>query len=353
MAESPVRRSAVIGRLPFSWSRRVWALVVIPFVLFGFGTAGYMWLEGWSFSDAFFMTAITLTTVGFGEVRPLDENGRLLTILLILLGAFYLAFGLEYLLSASIGGDFRRRRLMREIGKLKDHVIVCGYGRVGASAAQSLRETGQRPVLVVERDEVRCQHALEAGFLVFNGDSTDDETLRGAGIEQAWGALVCTGDDSINLFVVLSARALNSGLFIIARSTEANAAKMRLAGANRIVSPYQIGGRHMANIAVRPNVADFLDVVTLDGGRELWMEELVIAPDSVLVGQTLAEADIRKRLNVLLIAILRQATGSTINPTGETRLEAGDEMIVLGTREQLAALAALAGGMARWGSGRG
>ena len=350
MAGSKIGRSSTVGWLPFTWSRRVWALIVIPFVLFGLGTAGYMWLEGWSFSDAFFMTAITLTTVGFGEVRPLDDNGRLFTTLLILLGAFYLAFGLEYLLSASIGGDFRRRRLMREINKLKDHVIICGYGRVGASAARSLSDMGQRQVLVLERDEVRIQQALEAGFLVLNGDSTNDETLRGAGIEQAWGLLVCTGDDATNLFVVLSARALNNGLFIIARSTETNAAKMRLAGANRIVSPYQIGGRHMANIAVRPNVADFLDVVTLDGGRELWMEELIIAPNSVLVGQTLAEADIRKRLNVLLIAILRHATGSTVNPTGETRLEAGDEMIVLGTREQLAALAALAGGMARWGN---
>lgn len=351
MAGRQIRSLAGAGWLPFSWSRRVWVLVVIPFLLFGLGTAGYMWLEGWSFSDAFFMTAITLTTVGYGEVRPLDDNGRLFTTLLILLGAFYLAFGLEYLLSASIGGDFRRRQLIREIGKLKDHVIVCGYGRVGASAANSLRETGQRPVLIIEKEEGRVQQALEAGFLVLTGDSTDDDTLRGAGIERAWGVLVCTGDDSLNLFVVLSARSLNKDLFIIARSTETNAAKMRLAGANRIVSPYQIGGRHMANIAVRPNVADFLDVVTLDGGRELWMEELVIAPDSVLVGQTLAEADIRKRLNVLLIAILRFATGSTVNPTGETRLEAGDEMIVLGTREQLAALVALAGGLARWGNG--
>lgn len=349
MARSGLRRhdTAAVGRLPLALSRRVWALMIIPFVLFGFGTAGYMWLEGWSFSDAFFMTAITLTTVGFGEVQPLDDNGRLFTTLLILLGAFYLAFGLEYLLSASIGGDFRRRRLMREINKLQDHVIVCGYGRVGASAVESLRSSSQREMLVVERDEVRIQLALESGYLVLNGDATDDDVLRQAGIERAWGVLVCGGDDSVNLFVVLSARALNKDLFIIARSTETNAAKMRLAGANRIVSPYQIGGRHMANIAIRPHVADFLDVVTLDGGRELWMEELVISPNSVLVGQTLAEAEIRKRTNVLLIAILRQDSGATVNPTGDTRLEAGDELILLGTRDQLATLEMLANGEVR------
>lgn len=319
-------------------NRRVFVLIVIPFLLMGFGTIGYMWLEGWSFSDAFYMTAITLTTVGFSEVLPLDGNGRLFTILLILLGASYLAYGLEYLLSASIGGDFQRRRLMRELNLIRDHIIVCGYGRVGASAIGSLEHSVQRRVIVVERDEEGAEAAEAAGYTVLQGDATDDETLLDAGIERAWGILVCTGDDSINLFIVLSARALKSDLFIVARSTEANEAKMRRAGANRVVSPHQIGGRHMANIVIRPHVTDFLDVVTLDGGLELWMEELVIEDGSALAGRTVGEADIRKQTGVSLIALLRHATRKTVTPMAETRLEAGDELILLGTREQLARL---------------
>lgn len=325
-------------------NRRVFVLLFIPVFLLGFGTAGYIFLEGWSLSDAFYMTAITLTTVGYGEVQPLDGNGRFFTILLILLGAAYLAYGLEYLLSASIGGQFRRRRLMRELNSMQDHIIICGYGRVGANAIVSLNESSSRGVVVIERDEHYVEAAAEAGYLVLEGDATDDEVLLAAGIERAWGVLVCTGDDSQNLFIVLSTRALKSDLFIVTRSTQANEAKMRRAGANRVVSPHRIGGRHMANIMVRPHVTDFLDVVTVDGGLELWMEELVIESGAVLVGQTVGESEIRQKTGVLLIAIVRHATGKTMTPMADTRLEAGDELILLGTREQLATLEQLTTG---------
>ncbi|HEX6386619.1 MAG TPA: NAD-binding protein, partial [Anaerolineae bacterium] len=246
------------------------------------------------------------------------------------------------LLTASVGERLRRRRMLNVVDKLTNHVIVCGYGRVGQSAVTALNESA-RPIVLIEKDEPEIQQALETGLTVIEGDATNDEVLLQAGIERAWGLIVCTGDDSVNLFIVLSARALNPKLFIIARSDADNEAKMRRAGADRVVSPYQIGGKHMANIAIRPHVADFLDVVTLNGGIELWLEELVIGEDSQLVGQTVGEANIRQRTGVTMVAMLRHSNGGTIMPDANTRMEVGDELIVLGTREQLAALEDLTG----------
>ncbi len=322
-------------------NRRVVALIVIPFLLFAFGTVGYMLIEGWSAIDAFYMTAITLTTVGFGEVRALTVNGRIFTVVLLLAGVAFVAYGLEYLLTANLGDTWRKRRMMRTIESLENHVIVCGYGRVGQSAVASLVNS-KREVVIVEKDPEKEADLdqLDLNYLI--GDATRDEVLQLAGIDKAWGMLVCTGDDSRNLFIVLSARALNADLYIVARSVDAeNDRKMRRAGANRVVSPYQIGGQHMANIIIRPHVTDFFDVVTLDGGIELWVEELAIAKDSLLNGKTVGEAKIRQETGVTIIALLREK--HSLIPDARTRLQAGDELIVLGTREQLAHLEKLIG----------
>jgi len=323
-------------------------LILAPVLLFLIGITGYMLLEGWNAMEAFYMTAITLTTVGFGEVRPLSDSGRLFTVFLILLGAGSLAYGfstgIEYLVTVNVTGQFRKRRMMKTIEKLKDHVIVCGYGRVGISAIESLASS-QREIVVIERDPQKLEALLDTDLLVVEGDATKDEVLLQAGIDRAWGLIVCTGDDSLNLFIVLSARAISSDLFIVTRSVNAeNESKMRRAGANRVVSPYQIGGKHMANIMIRPHVTDFFDVVTLDGGMELWVEELVINPGSTLVGKTVGKADIRRRTGVTLVALLRRDDKAALMPDAETTLAAGDELIVLGTREQLARLESLTEG---------
>lgn len=325
--------------------RRLLPLLFLALLLFGIGTAGYVLIEDWSIVDAYYMTVIALTTVGFGEVRPLSDAGRLFTSMLVLVGVGSVAYGfstlVELLFAASLVGELRRRRAMREIRGLKNHVIVCGYGRVGHSAVFSLRDS-KRDVVLIERDPQKVETAVAEGIPVVEGDATRDEVLQQAGIDRAWGLIVCTGSDSLNLFIVLSARALAKDLFIIARSTDAETEqKMKLAGANRVVSPYRIGGRHMANIVVRPHVTDFFDVVTLDGGVEVWVEELVIADDSPLVGQTVGKSDIRRRTGAQLVAVLRQRGGGTVMPDASTLLESGDEIIVLGTREQLAALEAL------------
>ena len=231
--------------------------------------------------------------------------------------------------------------MQKTVDKLQDHVIVCGYGRVGRSAVAALAES-RRSVVVLEKEPEQVQTALESRLTVVEGDATSDEILRGAGIERAWGLVVCTGDDSVNLFIVLSARALNAGLYVVTRSDADNEQKMVRAGANRVVSPHQIGGKHMANIVTRPHVTDFLDVVTLDGGIELWLEELTIEKGARLDGKTVGGANVRRYTGVTLVAVLRQAGGATITPDANTRLEAGDQLIVLGTREQLAALEKLA-----------
>lgn len=328
--------------------RRRLLLVTLTVVLvLALGTSWYVAVEGWTFLDAFYMTVITLTTVGYGEVQPLSPSGRIFTIVLIFLGVSTVAYGLssigEYLLTSGVIERIRKRGTMQAIKRLEKHVIICGAGRVGQTAARTLEEMKQTFV-VVDSDPDLIRGLQDEEWIVLEGDSTQDEVLIGAGIERATGLLVCTGDDSDNLFIVLSARSLNRDLFIVARSVEAsNEAKMRRAGANKVISPYQIGGRHMANVVVRPHVAEFMDVVTLDSGLELWLEEIEIAANSPLAGKTVVEADVRRRTGVTLVALLRGEKKQMITPDENTRFAAGDELIVLGTRQQLVALENLVG----------
>lgn len=316
-------------------------LAAISTLLIG-GTVGYRLIEGWTWIDSLYMVVITMTTVGFGEVQPLSPAGRLFTIGLMLVGISVLAYGfstiLEYVLTADLAGTIRRRRVSQEIEKLQNHIVICGYGRVGRSAVESLRDSG-RKLVVIEIKEDLAQLAREDGLLVVAGDATRDEVLIQSGVERAWGLIVCTGQDSLNLFIVLSSRSLNKDLYIVARGIDAeNEGKMRRAGADRVVSPYQIGGKHMANIIVRPHVTDFFDVVTLEGGIELWIEELRIEEGSSLIGQTVGQADVRKQTGVTLVALIPHSGDDALIPHAQTMLNLRDELIVLGTREQLARL---------------
>lgn len=322
--------------------RRLTVVTGAVVLLLMLGSGWYVLVEGWSFLDAFYMTVITLTTVGFGEVRPLSPAGRVFTIVLILLGVSTVAYGLssigEYLLTSGVIARLRKRGMMQAVSRLEGHVIICGAGRVGQTAARALQEMKERFV-VIDSDPELIRSLEEEGWTFLEGDSTHDETLLAAGIERAAGLLVCTGDDSDNLFIVLSARSLNKDLFIVARSVEtANESKMRRAGANKVISPYQIGGRHMANVVVRPHVAEFLDVVTLDSGLELWLEEIEVTANSPLAGKTVVEADMRRRTGVTLVALLQGTEKRMITPDENTRFAVGDELIVLGTRQQLGAL---------------
>ncbi len=306
------------------------------------GTLGYMIIEGWSLSDAVFMTVTTLSTVGYGLVGPLSLSGRVFTVALILVGVGILVYSFstfgEYLVVATMRQQFQRRRTTRMIEKLKEHVVICGYGQVGSSTAITLRDSDNN-IVIIDSDKERILQAQDEGFLALVGDASEDEILYEAGLEQAKSIIVTTGDDSLNLFIVLSARAINPDLLIISRANNAiNEKKLKRGGADRVVSPYQIGGRHMANIVVRPQVTDFFDVVTLKGGVELWIEELVISDSSAIAGKTVGEADIRRKTGVSLVALYRQQEEGNIVPNAETRLQVGDKLLVLGTRDQLLVL---------------
>ena len=326
---------------------RILRLVILFLSMIAVGTIGYVLIERWSVSDSLYMTAITLSTVGFGEVRSLTPAGRIFTILLIFAGVgmiiYFLSSMAEYLVSFNMEHEWRKRRSSNMVNKMKDHVIICGYGQVGSSAAAALQESG-RQIAVIDSNPDRVSAAHESEMIAIEGDATQDETLRIAGVERAGSIIVTTGDDSLNLFIVLSAHTLNPDLYIIARANQAvNGEKLRRAGANRIVSPYEIGGRHMANIVIRPHVTDFFDVVTLSGGEEIWVEEQLLGPSCPLVGRSVVESDIRRQTGVTLIAIYRPQSGTNIVPDSSTRLAEGDKLIVLGTRDQLASLEKLTG----------
>jgi voltage-gated potassium channel len=329
-----------------SFRRTFVPILVLLVVVFSIGTLGYYLIERWSLLDSLYMTVITLTTVGFGEIQPLSSGGRVFTIVLIFLGVGAVAFGAgrtgEYLLTTDIGRKLRRRQNKLMIEKMHGHVIVCGYGQVGSSATASLIAT-EREVVVVEIDEEIVDDLREKGQHAILGDATKDEILHLAGIERAYGLMVCGGYEADNLYIVLSARTLNPALVIVARSIDPDGeGKMLRAGADRVVSPYQLGGRFMANVLTRPGVTDFFRLVTLDSGLELWLEELVIEKDSQLAGHTVVEADLRRNTGATLVGLLRQSSGETLKPDETTRLESEDVLIVLGTRDQLAHVQELA-----------
>lgn len=325
-------------------TRRILAIIMFNFSVIAFGTLGYWLLEGWDLFDALYMTVITIGSVGYGEVRELSSVGRIFTIVFIVVGVGTVATSftllVETILSAELRGERRAARMQKSLEKLKDHVIICGYGRVGRNAADVLRRENLRNVVVIDHNSEVVDRLIQDEQLVLQGDATDDNVLIQAGIERAWGLIVASGDDSINLFIVVSARALNDKMTIVARSTQArNASKMIKAGANRVVSPYDIGGKRMANSLMRPHLTEFIDGLTVGGGVEMWLEELEVEEKSGLTGQTVAQLDLRRRSGVTLLAILRDQ--QVLTPDGSTHLQVGDDLILIGTRQQLDKLESL------------
>ncbi|MTE12492.1 potassium channel family protein [Nocardia aurantiaca] len=302
------------------------------------GTLGYAVL-GFGLLDALYQTVTTITTVGFREVHPLTPMGQVFTMVLILVGAgtvFYM-FGvmLEALIEGHLRHHLERRRMNRQIGRMRGHIIVCGWGRVGRATAQYLRSLGNT-VVVIDRDPERLR---DIDFPNILGDVTDDNVLDAAGIEHAQSLIAALDSDADNVYVTLSSRALRADLVIIARArTEGSKSKLLRAGANRAVNPQLIGGRRMAAFALQPNVAEFLDVVMHEDTLEYRIEEIVIGADSRLVGRSLTDTALRRTTGALLLA-LRTSDGQFFaNPTDETALHSGSILIVLGTPAQLDAV---------------
>jgi voltage-gated potassium channel len=296
------------------------------------GTAGYVLIEGWGFTDALYMTVITLASVGFKEVHDLSLTGRIFTIFLIVGGvgtvAYALSAGAKIILEGELREVYGRRRLEKKIKELKHHYIVCGYGRMGKIICRELREKDIKFVVVEKQPDVFVE---SDDYLVFHGDATKDEVLKELGIEKAKGLVSVLPTDAENLFVVLSARGLNPALFIVARAgEEGSEQKLLRAGADKVVSPYHIGGLRIAHTVLKPAVVDFIEFATKSGNIDLQMEEIRIQESSSLVGKSLDECGIGRELGIIIVAIKKPNGEMRFNPTFRSSIKAGDTLIALG-----------------------
>jgi voltage-gated potassium channel len=299
------------------------------------GTGGYMVLEGWSFTDALFMTVITVTTIGYGETHPLSAGGRVFTIGLIMTGVVTASYAIgatvEMLTSTDFLERLQRRRKRQMLAKLEKHSIVCGYGRLGSSLARELQARGVGLVVIDMADEVMEQCAAR-GIPTVQGNASDENVLREARIEQASSLIAATPSDAENVFIVLTAKSIKPGLQVIARSNlESSIPKLEKAGANTVISPYAIVGRRIAHMLTRPNVTQFLDGVLEFGDQQLRLEEFIIGQHSALAGLSLREA----RLNVVVLATDYPGQPAFNHPNAETRLLPGMAIIVMGPDPEL------------------
>jgi len=319
--------------------RLLWGVSVLVIIIVA-GVIGYVIIEEWSFVDALYMTVITVTTVGYAEVHPLTTAGQIFSIFLItggVSGALYALSGIAgYILEGHLGTTLGRRRMEKSIVKLKGHFILCGYGRVGQEIARIFSEESV-PFIVIEKDRESITTAEKNGCLYVLGDATSDEVLKEAGIERARGLVAALGSDADSVYITLSARGLRPDLFIEARASSKMAeAKLKKAGADSIISPYNLGARRMAQLALRPTVVDFIDTIISRRGQELQMENIAVGSDSTLAGLTVEET--RHRTKAAILAISRKGGKLLANPQGEETIENGDRLIAMGTKKQLAAL---------------
>jgi voltage-gated potassium channel len=317
--------------------------VIIALLLFAFllalGTTGYVLIEGWGPMDGLYMTVITLATVGYGEVHEISQSGRVFTVILILLGVgfFLYVFGnlAQFLVEGRIRVILGRRKLDKQIKQVKDHYIVCGYGRIGRVLSRFLVQRHMN-VVVIEQDENRISVIDEDGMLYIMGAATDEANLVKAGIERAKGLTTALGTDAENLFVILTAKQLNPNLFIVARaSQDATEKTLYAAGANVVVSPYDLGARRMAQAILRPTVIDFLDSAFVDESVDIQIEEIPVKSSSVLVGVSLQDSGIRQNLNLIIIAIKKAGGSMLFNPLAQAEVGAGDTVIVVGENKSL------------------
>jgi voltage-gated potassium channel len=329
-------------------NKLILSLILIIIVLLS-GTAGYYFIEGWNLFDSLYMTVITLSTVGFQEIEPLSKAGKGFTIGLIFFSLGVVAYTVNYGVRAIFEGEiqevFGRRKLKKALESLENHYIVCGYGRMGKVICNEFKARGVSFV-VVEKE----QQELDADddSLIIYGDATRDELLKNVGIEKAKGLISVLDSDAQNLYVVLSARGLNKNLFIVARANEEGSDyKLIRAGADKVVSPYHIGGLRIAHTIFKPTVVDFLELTAKTGNMEIQIEEVVVEEASSLAGKTIKEADIRAKNWVVIIALKKENKKIVFNPRADTLIEVGDKVAVIGEPEHFSQFEKMARGKRR------
>jgi len=314
------------------------ALLVI--LIIAIGILGYMGLSGYNFVDALYMTVITVTTVGFGELQPFSPEEKIFTIFLILTSIIIFGYAVsafsEYLVSGKLFEHFKHRRVEKQIGHLKGHTIVCGYGRNGKQAILKLSNYN-RKFVVVERSKEKIEALDVAGILNIEGDATLDETLQRAGIENAAFLITALPSDADNLFVVLTASQLNKNCVIISRaSNESSYKKLKFAGANNVIMPDKLGGDHMASLVTTPDVIEFVDRLTIEGETTANLEEVAVndLPEKYL-NKTILDLDIRRKTGCTVIGFKNPDKNYIINPEADVKLVADSQLIILGRPEQI------------------
>ena len=316
------------------------ACVVIGII--AFGTIGFKLLEGWPWFDCFYFTLITITTIGFGEPEGMHHSTRYFTATVIVMGLLTVTYALSAAAQAVIEFEFvarfGKRRMYRDINKLSDHYIVCGAGRVGSRVVREIARR-QLEFVVIESDEMKADRMLTAGHLVLMGDATEEDVLKAAGIERARGIVCALSSDPDNLYLTLTARDLNKTILIVARANdEGGLVRLRKAGANKVVSPIVTGSSQMAQMLLKPAVADVLELATMRDDLELEIEQVGIHPSSPFVGHSLRETDIRSHMDVIVIAIKRAQGSMLFNPSADTVIEQGDALVAMGSHKSLEAL---------------
>ena len=326
-------------------ARRFVLIVVAIVTTLSIGTIGFTVIDGYPPFDAFYMTLTTMTTVGYGEIHPLSYAGRVFNSFLIVFGVttIFIAIGAmtQTIIELEFGDAIGKRRNKRMIDNLKDHYIICGYGRVGRGAAHELRHAGV-PFVVVDNNPDRVERAMLAGMLAVAADSTQDETLRLVGIERARGLVAALATDADNLFVLLSAKGLNPQIYVATRAAEEGAeAKMRRAGADAVFAPYAMTGHRLAQSLLRPHVVQFLDFTTKDVGEDIAIEQVRVSGASEMVSKTIKEMQLRKEVGVIVMAIRKESGEMVFNPPAETAVQGGDYLIVMGRPGNLRTLETL------------
>jgi K+ transport systems, NAD-binding component len=302
-------------------------------VVFVVGLCVFMFVEGWSFIESFYMMVITLSTVGFGEIHPLSDRARLLTAIIIIAGVGNFAYIVSSFSRMLVDGHLNkllwRRKVQKRIDKLENHCIVCGYGRIGGVVVQEILKASS-DVVVVEHDPALIEQLKRDGIMHLAGDATDDGLLISAGIKRARSIVTALTDEAANVYVALTARQLNPKIFIVARANNAShITRLEFAGADKVVLPHLIGGVRMANSVLRPTVTDFLDLA-VRGNIDLQLEELTIGPASSFAGKNLVETRLRQDYDIIVVGIKRQSGELVFNPGPKEMILAGDTLIAVG-----------------------
>ena len=314
-------------------------VVLFSALLVAFGTAGYMLIEKWSMLDSLYMTVITLSTIGYGEVHAVSQTGRIFTLVLIFLGVGFYLYVIGNVVQFLVEGRIRlilgRFKLDKKIGQLNNHYIVCGYGRMGRALCRYLTQKNLEFV-AIEKNTDRIPVMNQDGILYISGEATAEENLLKAGLKRASNLITALGTDADNVFLVLLAKGLNPGLYVVARASQ-NASKMPLytAGADIVVSPFDVGARRMAHAVLRPNVIRFLELAFADESTDIHIEEVTVSESSTLVDVSLQESGIRQKYDLIILSIVNQDGTMVFNPSATTQISAGGSVIAVGSSENL------------------